>query len=134
MSKLGIIGIIAAVIVITGIVYSTVNKNIEIQKIKANPKQGTAKITERDIPTKSSDDAYGVWLTYEYDVDGKHFRRTKKYYFKKNIDDYLVGYNLPFIYCQDNPEYSCLLILESEYQEFGLPQPDSLKKYNKRMI
>lgn len=125
-----IIGITVGIIFISGIIWSSVSKNNDVKKIKANLKQTTCKIISRSIPKKSSDTHYGTFIKYEYSVDGKRYEWSKKYFFPKDDTTYFVGQTFPLVYCANNPEISRVLILDVNFEEFGLMQPDSLKQYN----
>jgi hypothetical protein len=121
-------------LVVAGIVYSTINNNKIDRSIKANPKQGTAKIIDRSIPKVTSSMitsvTYGSRFKYEYRIGGMKYTGLNSYSFDIKHQDNLIGKIFPIIYDEKNPENSRLLILEKEYQEFGLQQPDSLKKYD----
>ncbi len=134
MSKIKIIGIVAGLLIATGIIWDAVGKSKKEDGIKKNSAQGTAKIIGHDIPKRSGDTKYSVWIEYEYSVDGKTFRHKKKYDFKVDQENYFVGKTFPVIYNKTDPDESMLLIIEGEYQKFDLVQPDSLKMYNDLII
>lgn len=130
MSKGLIVTIIVVVIFIAGVTISFLMKGNDIKKIKANPKQTVCKVIGHDIPKKSSDTHYGVWVRYQYEVNGSVYEHLKKYYFPKDDEQYFVGLSFPLIYCTNDPDVSRILILKENFDEFGLVQPDSLKQYN----
>jgi len=134
MSKGKLIGIIVGVAIITCIIWSTMNKSNRDERIKSNLVQSTAKIISHDIPKSSGGGKYSVWIEYEYGVAGKTWAHKKKYHFKVDQENYFVGKTFPIIYNKIDPDDSRLLIIASEYEEFDLVQPDSLKKYNEIII
>jgi hypothetical protein len=122
------------VLVVVGIAHSTIKNNKTDESIKANPTQGTAKIIDRSIPEVTSstvnDTRYRSIFKYEYGIGSVKYEGTKSYSFDIKHQDDLIGKTFPMVYDEKNPKNSRLLILEEEYQGFGLQQPDSLKKYN----
>ncbi|MCD6018113.1 MAG: hypothetical protein K0S53_1234 [Bacteroidetes bacterium] len=134
MSKGLIVAIFVGVIFITGVAFSFITKGNDIKKIKSNPKQTVCKVVDHDIPKKSSDTHYGVWIRYEYEVNGSVYKHLRKYYFPKDDEQYFVGLSFPLIYCADDPDVNRILILKENFDEFDLPQPDSLKQYNGKIF
>lgn len=122
--------IIIGVALAAGITISSMYKDKKIARIKANPKQGTAKIVSHDIPKRTTDTHYSCWINYQYEVEGKTYQHSKRYNFKIDQENYFVGLTFPMIYNTQNPDDCVLLIIDAEYQRFALQQPDSLKKYN----
>jgi len=119
-------------IIVIGGIYGFASKSKDVKKIKANPKQTIATIVAFDNLNEYNTN--GCWIDYQYTVDGKRYKHSKKYHGWKKEDNYFMNRTFPVIYCVDNPDLSRLLIIESEYQRFGLVQPDSLKKYNGRIL
>jgi hypothetical protein len=107
-------------------------KGKEVKKIKANPRQTICKIVEKDNLNEYNTN--GCWIYYEYTVDGKKFKHCQKYHGWKKEDNYFLERTFPLIYCADDPDICRLLIIEDEYKRFDLVQPDSLKKYNCRIL
>ncbi len=134
MSKTLIISIIAATVIVGCIIWDAVGKNKKDDSIKSNFASATATIISHDIPKRYSDTQYSVWIEYEYKVDGKRFAHKKKYSFKIDQENYFVGKTFPVIYNKTDPDESRLLIIATEFQEFNLVQPDSLKIYNDIII
>jgi hypothetical protein len=130
MKKGIIIGTALVGIIIAIIVWDTSRKDDQITKIKANLKQTTCKVIGHDIPKKSSDTHYGVWIEYEYTVAEKSYKHKKKYYFPKDDEKYFVGQSFPLVYDATDPDLNRILIIDSDFSEFNIPQPDSLKQYN----
>lgn len=130
MSKGLIIGLIIVAVFVVIIIWDTTRKNDQVSKITANPKQTICKVVGRGIPKKSSDTHYGVWIDYEYAIEGKTYKHQKKYYFPKNDELYFNGMSFPLIYCVDDPDLNRILIIDSDFEEFHIQQPDSLKRYN----
>jgi hypothetical protein len=129
-----IILITMGIMVVAGITYSTINNNKIDNSIKANPKQGTAKIIDQYIPKVTSSTVtntrYRSDFKYEYEISGVKYTGIKDYSFDIKHKDDFFSKIFPIVYDEKNPKNSRLLILEKEYQKFGLQQPDSLKKYN----
>lgn len=123
--------IIIIVIIISGI-FSAFGKSGDLKKIKANPVQTTATVVESDRLTEYNTN--GCWIYYEYSVDGKTYKHCQKYHGWKKEDNYFLNQTFPLVYCESNPDLSSLLIIEDEFKEFNLVQPDSLKKYNGRIL
>lgn len=130
-NKLKFIIISLAVIIIGGI-YGFIIKGNDVKKIKANPKQTVAVVVEKDNLTEYNTN--GCWIYYEYVVDDKKYKRCQKYHGWKKEDNYFLGRSFPLVYCGDNPDLARLLIIEDEFKRFNLTQPDSLKKYNGRIL
>jgi hypothetical protein len=130
MSKGLVVAIVMAVIFITGVVISSIVKGSDLKKIKANPEQTVAKVVDHDIPKKSSDTHYGVWITFEYEVNDKVYKHSSKYFFPEEDEQYFMGQTFPLIYSKDDPDVSRILIVNENFEEFDLIQPDSLKQYN----
>lgn len=130
MSSGAIIGIVVGVIFVGGVILSSISKHNDVKKIKNNMSQTTCKVISRSIPKKSSDTHYGTFIKYEYTIDGKRYEWSKKYFFPKDDTIYFVGQTFPLVYCTTEPEISRILILDVNFEEFDLPQPDSLKIYN----
>ena len=63
-----------------------------------------------------------------------YHQHCQKYHGSKKEDNYFINYTFPIVYCAENPDLSRLLIIEDEFQEFNLIQPDSLKQYNGRIL
>jgi hypothetical protein len=129
-----IILITMGILVVGGIIYSTINNSKIYNSIAANPKKGTAEIIERSIPkvtsTTLTDARYTSRFKYKYEISDVKYEGLQNYSFDIKHQDDLIGKTFPMIYDAKNPQNSRLLILEQEYQDFGLQQPDSLKKYN----
>jgi hypothetical protein len=130
MPKGAILTIIVGSIILVCIAWITISKDKQIEKIKANPKQTVCKVIGHDIPKKSSDTHYGVWIEYEYTVGGKNYNHKSKYYFPKDDDTYFVGQSFPLIYCIYDPDAHRILIIKDNFEPCGIQQPDSLKKHN----
>lgn len=133
MSKGLIVALIVVGIFIAGITISYFMKGNDIKMIKAKPKQTICKVVDHDIPKKSSDTHYGVWISYQYEVNGNVYKHSRKYFFPKDDEQYFVGMTFPLIYSADDPDVSRILILKENFEEFNLVQPDSLKQYNGRI-
>ncbi len=134
MSKKLIIGIIIGTAIVGCIIWDTMRKVERDDRIKSNLIKSTAKIISHDIPKSSGGGKYSVWIEYEYLVDGKTIAHKKKYHFKVDQQNYFVGKTFPVIYNKIDSDDSRLLIIASEYEEFDLVQPDSLKMYNDIII
>ena len=111
---------------ITFATIQTINRNSDDNYLKTNPSLTMAKIIDWNVDGKGS----GNWIKYEFVIDNKTFGGSKKYYGLSQKDNYLMNKYFPIIYSQKDPNINRLLILENEFQEFDLVQPDSLKKYN----
>ncbi|MFL5753735.1 MAG: hypothetical protein ACJ76F_10025 [Bacteroidia bacterium] len=130
--KIKLISIIALTVIVVGGIYGFAGKAKDIKKIKANPKQTIAKIVEKDNLQEYNTN--GCWIYYEYVIEGKKYKHCKKYHGWRKEDNYFLQRTFPLIYCADNPDISHLLIIEDEFKKFDLVQPDSLKKYNGRIL
>ena len=129
--KVKFILLIIAAITVAGVL-GFAGKAKDVKKIKANPKQTIATIVEKDNMQEYNTN--GCWIYYEYTVNGKKYRHCQKYHGWKKEDNYFLQRTFPLIYCADNPDLCRLLIIEDEYKTFNLVQPDSLKKYNGRIL
>jgi hypothetical protein len=121
---------VIAGVLVSGIVISMVIKNGDVERIKENPKHSYAKIVGHGIPKKSSDSHYGVWIDYAYEINGVNYTHSKKYYFPEDDELYFQGKYFPLVYSGNDPDLSRLLIINEDFEEFGLTQPDSLSLYN----
>jgi len=130
--KIKFIAIPILLIIAVGGICGFASKSKDVKKIKANPKQTIATIVAFDNLNEYNTN--GCWIDYQYIVEGKTYKHSKKYHGWKKEDNYFMNRTFPVIYCADNPDLSRLLIIESEYQRFDLVQPDSLKKYNGRIL
>jgi hypothetical protein len=129
-----IILISMAVLVVTGIAYSEISGNKKIKSIKANPKYGSAKVFDKFIPKVTSSTItevkYQSRYKYEFDAGGKKYNSlSDRYNFFIENQDAIMHKYFPVIYDGNNPENNCILILQRDFAEFGLTQPDSLKHY-----
>jgi hypothetical protein len=116
-------------IIIGFIVFVTVQsirQNSEDQYLKDNPNLTTAKIIDWDPGAKGG----ARLLNYEFIIDNKTYNGSKSYYGLSQRNNYLLNKYFPVIYSSKDPNVNRLLIIENEFKEFGLIQPDSLKKYN----
>jgi len=129
-----IILITMGLLVVVGIIYSSITNNKKAKAIKANPKQTIARIFDKFIPQVTSSTVtkvkYQTRYKYEFEVNGKKITGlTERYNFYIENQDAIMGKTFPVIYDEKNPENSCILILERDFTEFNLTQPDSLKPY-----
>ncbi|MBA2610898.1 MAG: hypothetical protein H0U95_02935 [Bacteroidetes bacterium] len=133
MSKKLKVAIIVAITIIAvcGFV-GFAGKAKDVKKIKANPKQTIATIVEFDNLQEYNTN--GCWIYYEYTVSAKKYKHCQKYHGWKKEDNYFLKRSFPLVYCAEDPDLSRLLIIEEEFKTFGLIQPDSLKKYNGRIL
>jgi hypothetical protein len=113
-------------------IFGVMGKAKDLEKIKANPGQTTATIVEYDNLKEYNTN--GCWIYFEYSVDNKKYKHCQKYHGWKKEDNYFLRQNFPLVYCVQDPDLSRLLIIEDEYTTFNLIQPDSLKKYNGRIL
>lgn len=111
---------------ITFVTIHTINRNSDDNYLRTNPSLTTAKIVNRNLDGKGR----GNWIEYEFVIDNKTFGGSKKYYGLSQRDNYLMGKHFPVLYSKKDPSVNRLLILQNEFEEFDLIQPDSLKKYN----
>ncbi len=130
ISKSLIIGIGVGVVFFGGIIWDTFRKRGQVSEIKTNLMQTKCIIIGRSVPKKSSDNYYGTFIQYEFQVEGKTYSWSRKYFFDKEDNTYLKGETFPVVYSLKNPEKSRILILQRDFEEFGLTQPEELKKYN----
>lgn len=120
------------VLVVAGITHSSLSENNKVETIKASPKQTTARVFDKFIPQVTSSTAttvkYQSRYKYEFEVNGKKITGlSDRYFFYIENQDALMGKTFPVIYDEKDPKNSSILILNRDYAEFGLPQPDSLK-------
>src|SRR5687768_4474201 len=97
-----IILITMGLLVVTGIIYSSITKGNKAKAIKANPKQTTAKIFDKFIPQVTSSTAtqvkYQTRYKYEFKVDGKKITGlSERYNFNIENQDALMGNTFPVI-------------------------------------
>lgn len=130
--KLKLLIFIPILVIAIGGIIGVVSKGNDVKKIKSNPGQTTATIVEYDNLNEYNTN--GCWIYFEYTVDGKKYKHCQKYHGWKKEDNYFLKRSFPVIYCIDDPDLSCLLIIEGEFENFGLVQPDSLKQYNGRIL
>jgi hypothetical protein len=129
--KLKLTLIPVAVIAVFGII-GIFSKSGDIKKIKANPKLTTATIVEHD--NLGEYNTNGCWIYFEYSVNGRKYKHCQKYHGWTKEDNYFLKCTFPLVYFRDDPGLSRLLITEDEYNEFDIAQPDSLRKYNGRIL
>lgn len=131
-----IILISMGVLVGGGITYSTISSNKKIKNIKANPNQTVARVFDKFIPQVTSSTVtkvkYQSRYKYEYWVNEKKYTAlSDRYNFYIENQNAIMDKSFPVIYDEKNPQNSCILILERDFAEFNLNQPDSLKLYDK---
>ncbi|MDF2435720.1 MAG: hypothetical protein K0Q95_96 [Bacteroidota bacterium] len=124
--------IIPLAVIILGGIYGVISKGSDEEKIKKDPKQTTGTIVEYDNLREYNTN--GCWIYYEYSVDGKSYKHCQKYHGWNKEDNFFMHYTFPVVYSNEDPDLSRLLIIEEEFKNFGLTQPDSLKKYNGRIL
>ncbi|MCW3071962.1 MAG: hypothetical protein JWO44_1852 [Bacteroidetes bacterium] len=130
--KLLLLILIPIVIIALAGIIGVAGKSGDVQKIKENPAQTTGTIVESDNLNEYNTN--GCWIYFEYAVNGKTYKHCQKYHGWKKEDNYFLKCSFPVVYCVDDPDLSRLLIIADEYEEFELVQPDSLKKYNGRIL
>jgi|GEM_PF-6881413 len=132
MSKKLILILIVIIVIAAGGIIGFAGKQGDAQKIKAHPAQTTGTIVESDKLTEYNTN--GCWIYFEYTVSGKTYKHCQKYHGWEKADNYFLHYKFPVVYCAEDPDLGRLLITADEYEEFGIAQPDSLKKYNGRIL
>lgn len=132
MSKKLKLALIPIVLIAVVGVFGFMGKSNDVKKIKAHPKQTIATIVEADNLNEYNTN--GCWIYYEYTVEGKTYKHCQKYHGWRKEDNFFLKRTFPLIYCADDPDACRLLIIADEYERFGLVQPDSLKKYNGRIL
>lgn len=133
MSKKTILLLVSLILItiIVGGIYGVVSKSNDLETIKAKPVQSTAIIVEHDNLNEYNTN--GCWIYYQYTIAGTTYKHSQKYHGWQKEDNFFQNYSLPIVYFEENPDLSRLLITENEFEEFNIPQPDSLKKYNGRI-
>jgi hypothetical protein len=129
-----IILITMGLLVVAGIIYSSISESNKVNAIKAHPKQTTAKVFDKFIPEVTSSTVttvkYQSRYKYEFEVNGKKITGlSERYFFPIENQDALMGKTFPIIYDENDPENSSILILKRDFAEFNLTQPDSLKPF-----
>lgn len=129
-----IILITMGLLVLAGIIYSSLTKNNKARAIKANPGQTNARIVDKSIPKVTSSTltevTYQSRYNYEFEVNGKKFTGlSERYNFQIEHENAIMNKTFPVIYDEKDPQKSSILILQRDFEEYDLVQPDSLKNY-----
>jgi hypothetical protein len=130
-SKKFLIIIPLAIIIIAGI-YGIISKNSDEEKIKKDLGQTIGTIVEYDNLKERNTN--GCWIYYQYSVGGTTYKHCQKYNGWKKEDNFFMRYTFPVVYSIADPDLSRLLITQDEFSNFNIAQPDSLKKYNGRIL
>jgi hypothetical protein len=134
--RIGVKIILAAMgtLVVAGIAFSSISADNKIKKIKSHPKQTVATVFDKFIPQVTSSGIktvkYQSRYKYEFEVDGKKYEAlSDRYNFLIENQNAIMNKRFPVIFDETDPENSCILILQRDYEPFNLQQPDSLKHY-----
>jgi hypothetical protein len=130
-----IILVTMGVLVVGGIIYSSIAGDNKIKNIKSNPGHSSARVFDKFIPKVTSSTVtkvkYQSRYKYEFEADGKKITGlSDRYNFYIENQDVLMNKTFPVIYDKNDPSNSCILIIDRDFAVFELPQPDSLKHFN----
>ena len=72
----------------------------------------------------------GFWIDFVLIIGDKYYNGSSMYHLNKlkvrMVRKFFIGRRFPVAYYRKNPNNNQLLILESDFQKFHLPYPDSL--------